>query len=144
MRSRERPGFEKPLSAQAHAPNRPSGADKQEVQNKGESRPGRSPRSDRAVIAADRHLRPLVGIPRSRRMVNGALTAGTASGGFLAEVPGRTQERVRSGMMSKLIAAPALAAILLASGAYGAAAACGSTIAEFEAITANDAATGNL
>ena len=47
-------------------------------------------------------------------------------------------------MMSKLIAAPALAAILLASGAHGAAATCGSTIAEFEATTAGDAARGNL
>ena len=52
-------GLSGPLSAQAHAPDRPSGADKKEVQNEGESRPGRfGPRSDRAVIAANRHSLP--------------------------------------------------------------------------------------
>ena len=52
-------GLANPLSAQAHAPSRPSGADKQEVENKGESRPGLiGPRSDRADIAANRHVCP--------------------------------------------------------------------------------------
>ena len=35
----------------------------------------------------------VVGFPRSRRMVNGALTAGSTNAEFLAEAPGRMQGR---------------------------------------------------
>src|SRR5205807_102868 len=43
-------GFDEPLSAQAHAPNRPSGADKKEVQNEGSGRQSLTgSRSDRAI-----------------------------------------------------------------------------------------------
>src|SRR5258707_14197738 len=57
--------WSKPLSAQAHAPNRPSGADKKQVQNEGEGRPSLfGSRSDRAIIAADRHFCPLRRLPK--------------------------------------------------------------------------------
>ena len=46
--------------------------------------------------------------------------------------------------MSKLIAIPALAAIILLSNAVVASAACQSALAEFEAIITSDAKTGNL
>jgi hypothetical protein len=51
-----------PLSAQAHGPGRPSGADKeQNPKQEGSIRPGRcSPPSDRADIAPHRHAVTLV------------------------------------------------------------------------------------
>src|SRR5213078_343311 len=105
MRLKGARGLDEPLSAQAHAPNRPSGADKKEVQNEGESRPGLfGLRSDRAIIAADRHFYPRRRVPRSRRMVNGALTAGTPMPGFLAEVRGGVQGPNGSAALSRLIA----------------------------------------
>ena len=71
-------GLVNPLSAQAHAPNRPSGADKKEVQNEGESRPGRLP-APGAIARKSRRidiLPSLVCFPRSPGMVNGALPRG--------------------------------------------------------------------
>ena len=86
MRPHGRSGVFNPLSAQAHAPDRPSGADKKEVQNKGESRLGRSPRSDRADIAANRHSATLcMPFPRSPGMVNRALPRERRDGGVLAD-----------------------------------------------------------
>jgi hypothetical protein len=77
-----RPGFQEPLSAQAHAPEPALRADKKEVQNEGSGRPGLiGPRSDRAIIAADATFLPSSSVPRSRRMVN-ERTAGTARAGF--------------------------------------------------------------
>lgn len=79
-------GLSGPLSAQAHAPDRPSGADKKEVQNEGESRPGRfGPRSDRAELAANRHLYPLHAFPGWPRMVNEALALDGLNGMLLAD-----------------------------------------------------------
>jgi len=46
--------------------------------------------------------------------------------------------------MSKLVAIPALAATVLFGNSAAASAACQSAIAEFEAIIASDARTGNL
>ena len=46
--------------------------------------------------------------------------------------------------MSKLMEIPLLAAIVLAGGARVAAAACSTSLAEFETVIANDARTGNL
>ena len=46
--------------------------------------------------------------------------------------------------MSKLIAIPAIAAIILVGNPAVASAACQSTLAEFEIIIASDAKTGNL
>src|SRR2546423_3827805 len=85
-----------------------------------------------------------VGFPRSRRMVNGALTAGSTGAEFLAEAAGRMQGPDRSAIMSKFIVIPLLAAILLADGARIAVAACSTSLAEFETMVANDARTGNL
>src|SRR5438270_8635042 len=51
--------FAEPLSAQAHAPSRPSGADKKEIENKGHRRQSWRSRPDRADIAANRHVHPL-------------------------------------------------------------------------------------
>src|SRR5690349_21821285 len=74
MRRKGAEGLSGPLSAQAHAPDRPSGADKKEVQNECESRPGRfGRRGDRAELAANRHLYPLHAFPAWPRMVNEAL-----------------------------------------------------------------------
>src|SRR5215470_9682196 len=50
-----------PLSAQAHAPSRPSGASKEQRQNnKGGAGTGGSPPVDRANFAAHRHAKTLV------------------------------------------------------------------------------------
>jgi hypothetical protein len=57
------PGYRRPLSAQARAPGRPSGADKQKepTENQGGIRPGlNGPRNDRAMNAARRHAQILV------------------------------------------------------------------------------------
>src|SRR4030081_2513300 len=63
------PLFGKPLSAQAHAPSRPSEADKKEIENKGCRRQSLRSRPERADIAANRHVHPLH--RRHRVMQNG-------------------------------------------------------------------------
>src|SRR5439155_16749846 len=68
-----------PLSAQAQAPSRPSGADKQQepAENQGSIRPGlKGPRSDRANQMARRHCpkSSLSASPGWRKRVNSALT----------------------------------------------------------------------
>src|ERR1051325_8896739 len=95
-------GLSGPLSAQAHAPDRPSGADKKEIQNEGESRPGHfGPRSDRAEIAANRHTCPLHAsgrvVPNGKR----GITAEEArTGMLLADACPRTQVANASGIVT--------------------------------------------
>src|SRR5258707_11290392 len=103
MRPSRAPGvLMKPLSAQAHAPNRPSGADKQEVQNKGESRLSRSSRSDRAVIAANRHVCPSRCLPKVTRNGKPDVTRGGVMPGVLAEIGKRMQDTNMSARMTFL------------------------------------------
>ena len=73
-----------PLSAQAQAPSRPSGADKQQepAENEGSIRPGlNGPRSDRANETARQHCpkSSLSAVPGWRKRVNRALTLGVRS-----------------------------------------------------------------
>jgi hypothetical protein len=67
-----------PLSAQAQMPGRPSGAGKQKERPKNEGGTGVRTPGDRAAIAANRHCQKpsTTAHPRSRRMVNCALTPG--------------------------------------------------------------------
>ena len=69
------PWLDRPLSAQARTPVRPSGDGKEQepAENEGSAGPGRSgPPVDRAMIAADRHSHPH-DRQRSRSKVNSAL-----------------------------------------------------------------------
>src|SRR5436853_1018481 len=92
MRPYERSGFAEPLSAQAHAPNRPSGADKKKVQDEGSGRPGLiGPPSDRAIIAADRHFCPRHRVPKVAEIGKWNVTAERTGARFLADSTSRTQ-----------------------------------------------------
>ena len=89
-----------PLSAQAQAPSRPSGADKQQepAENEGSSRPGLTgPRSDRADVVARRHCQKspsCSAISGWRKRVNRALTLRIPMRCYLAD--GAAELQVRS------------------------------------------------
>src|SRR4051812_13412163 len=100
-------GFAEPLSAQAHAPNRPSGAAKKEVQNEDSGRPGPiGPRSDRAIIAADRHLYPRRRVPKVAENGKWSVNRGERQRGVLADLQGQGQARIRSASLPELLTAP--------------------------------------
>src|ERR1043165_4791972 len=135
------PVVRKPLSAQAHAPSRPSGADKKEIENKGCGRQSLRSRPDRADIAANRHVHPLHRQHRvmqnSKRNVDPARRDGLRSNGNQG---GGARAWMRMNMSARVTY---LLAILCAS-AGTASAACSGAIGEFETIINSDAETGNL
>src|SRR5258708_37023617 len=135
----------KPLSAQAHAPSRPSGADKKEIENienKGCRRTSRGSRTDRADIAANRHVHPLHRRHRvmqnSKWNVDPARRDGVRSNGNQG---GGASVWMRMNMSARMTF---LAAAILCGGVGPAAAGCGGAGGGIDTLISSDAGTGEL